>query len=561
MKNGGIIVNDKVNVFVEGFGEISVDKGTTFFELAKKIFGEKYNSYLGVRIENEIFNLHSTAKEGNRIKFIDISDNDGHRIYVRTLSAIYIKACKDLFPDCKVNIEHSLGKGLYTEINKQKPINFDEIQQIKDRMNEIIAEDIPIKRQKITKEEAIRIFEAQNNDDKVRLFKHVDKENIHVYKLDGHIDIFYGYVAPSAGYVKAFDLKYYYPGIILQYPNHDSNYLMPEFKENKKLAKIFKEAEDWADILDLGYVGSLNDKITDNSISEVIRISEAFHEKKVAFIADKICADKDINIILVAGPSSSGKTTFAHRLGVQLKVNGKRPISISMDDYFVDREKTPKNELGEYDFEAVEAIDIKLFNEDLIRLLEGEEVELPSYNFVLGKREASGVKVRVDQDHPIIIEGIHGLNSKLTSYIPEKNKFKIYISALTQLNIDSHNRIPTTDTRIIRRMVRDYKYRGNDVLRTFKLWESVRRGEEKNIFPFQEEADIMFNSALSYELAVLKKYAVPLLKTVGCDSEYYSEAKRLLKFLYYFKSVEDESIIPPNSILREFIGLNGFQKR
>ena len=302
-----------------------------------------------------------------------------------------------------------------------------------------------------------------------------------------------------------------------------------------------------------------SNKILEGSIDEVIRISEALHEKKIASFADIICEDDSVNLIMIAGPSSSGKTTFAQRLGVQLKVNGKKPISISVDDYFVNRDVTPKNEFGEYDFETLEAIDLKKFNEDLIALIEGEEIELPKFNFLKGVREPSGIVVKVDEDHPIIIEGIHALNPKLTTSIPEKNKFKIYISALTQLNIDAHNRIPTTDTRIIRRMVRDNKYRGNDVLRTFKLWDQVRIGEEKNIFPFQEEADVMFDSSLAYELSVLKKYIVPLLKEVDNSSVYYSEAKRLLKFLSYFKDVEDESIIPPTSILREFIGGSCFR--
>lgn len=289
-------------------------------------------------------------------------------------------------------------------------------------------------------------------------------------------------------------------------------------------------------------------------IGEVIRISEALHEKKIGHIADEICKDDDINIILIAGPSSSGKTTFAQRLAIHLKVNGKRPIAISVDDYFVDRDKTPLNEKGEYDFESIEAIDLERLNGDLVKLLEGEEIELPKYNFITGKSENSGVRIRVDKDHPIIVEGIHGLNPRLTEHIPEKNKFKIYISALTQLNIDAHNRISTTDTRFIRRLVRDNKFRGNDVFRTFELWQGVIEGEEKNIFPYQEEADIMFDSALVYELSVLKKHAIPLLRQVDNSSIYYSEARRLLQFLKYFIDIEEENIIPPNSILREFIG-------
>ncbi|HLR34001.1 MAG TPA: nucleoside kinase [Tissierellales bacterium] len=547
-------MGDNIKVYVEGFGGVNIKKGSKLEELSKKVYGEDYKKYLSARVDNEIVYLGREVEEGKYIKFLDIKDKDGHRIYTRTISAIFIKACKDLFPKCNVTIEHSLGEGLYAEIDKKESINFTQIELIKSRMNEIIEKDITIEREKKSKDEAIEKFKQYGYDDKIRLLKHIEKETIHIYKIEDHIDRFHGYLAPSTGYANIFDLKYYYPGVIILFPTEESDYTVPKFKEQPKLAKVFKEVEDWANILDLGYLGSLNDKIEDNSIAEVIRVSEALHEKKIAQIADMICEDKNLNIILVAGPSSSGKTTFAQRLAVQLKVNGKMPISISVDDYFVNREDTPKNEYGEYDFEALEAIDLKLLNEDLIRLLEGEEVELPKFNFKVGKREMSGKKICVDEEHPIIVEGIHALNSKMTASIPEKNKFKIYISALTQLNIDGHNRIPTTDTRIIRRMVRDVEHRGNSIMRTFELWDGVRRGEEKNIFPYQEEADIMFDSALVYELGVLKKYIIPLLKEVDRDSIYFSEAKRLIKFLGYFKDIEKENFIPPNSILREFIG-------
>ncbi|WP_352404612.1 nucleoside kinase [Sporanaerobacter acetigenes] len=551
----------KIKVFVDNIGEISIDKGATLEDISNLVYKNDYKKYLGAKIENEVFHLRTVAKDGQKIKFIDIIDVDGHRIYTRTLGLIYITVCEEMFPGYNVNIEHSLGEGFYTELSDKRTISFSEIEKIKKRMLEIIEADVPIEREKINRMDALKIFKEKGYEDKFKLYSHVEKDEIHIYKILNHIDSFYGYVAPSTGYVKIFDLKYYYPGAILLSPNQQNQTTIPEFVEQRKLAKVFKEAEDWADILDLGYLGSLNDKIMDGSIDEVIRVSEALHEKKIASFADEICKDESINLIMIAGPSSSGKTTFAQRLGVQLKVNGKRPISISIDDYFVDREDTPKNEYGEYDFEALEAIDLKRLNKDLISLLEGSEVELPVYNFISGRSEPSGIKVKVDEDHPIIVEGLHALNPNLTSSIPEKNKYKIYVSALTQLNIDAHNRIPTTDTRILRRIVRDSKFRGNDIERTFKLWELVRVGEEKNIFPYQEEADAMFDSSLVYELTVLKKYVAPLLKEVDRESIYYSEAKRLLKFLNYFKDVEDESIIPPTSILREFIGGSSFKKR
>jgi uridine kinase len=366
-------------------------------------------------------------------------------------------------------------------------------------------------------------------------------------------------MVPSTGYLKNFKLQHYSPGIVIQFPTHECNGEIPKFESHPKLFKIFREAEKWGEILQIDYVAALNDIIVSKKEGEFIRIAEALHEKKIAEIADRIA--ETINkrqLILIAGPSSSGKTTFAQRLMIQLRVNGLNPVSISLDDYFVDRENTPRDEAGQYDFESLHAIDIELFNKDLNELLLGEEVEIPTFNFHTGSREYKGRRLKIKQGQPVILEGIHALNDQLTITIPREKKVKIYISALTQLNIDEHNRIPTTDTRLIRRIVRDYKYRSNNAERTLFLWNSVRRGEERNIFPYQEEADIMFNSALVYELSVLKKYAESLLRQVDNTSSYYSEAKRLLKFLNYFVALENEVEIPRTSILREFIGNSSF---
>ena len=547
-----------MKVYVEGVGEVYVEEGAILEEVSKQVFGEKHKSYLGARVNNQVYHLRKKAVEDMYIKFLDISTQDGYRIYTRTISAVFIMACREIFPEGTAKIEHFLGEGLYAELEEDHSISFGEIEKLKSKMEEIIKKDLPIIREKLPYDEAMDLFEEFDHRDKLRLYNTLDREEIQTYNIGGYVDGFYGYLAPSTSYVEVFDLKYYYPGVIILFPNRYSHNKLPEFKEQKKLAKVFKQANDWADILDLGYVSSLNEKILSEDINDVIRISEALHEKKIAEIADMICKDDEINIILIAGPSSSGKTTFAERLSVHLKVNGKRPIAISVDDYFVDRDKTPLDEKGEPDFEALEAIDLETFNKDLVKLLEGEEIELPKYNFITGKSEKSGKRIKVDKDHPIIVEGIHGLNPKLAYYIPEKNKFKIYISALTQLNIDAHNRISTRDTRLIRRMVRDNKYRGNDVFRTFELWKGVIKGEDLHIFPYQENADIMFDSALVYELSILKKHAVPLLQEVEKDSIYYSEARRLLRFLNYFRSIEDEEAIPSNSILREFIGGAGF---
>lgn len=550
---GANLMSDKIKVYVEAIGEVEVNRGATLEEVSKKAFGSDYKKYLGARVGNEVHYLKKEAKENANIKFLDLKSEDGYRIYTRTISLVFIIACKELFPDNTVTIEQFLGNGLYAEFKYGKNMGYSDILKIKEKMKEIIDKDISINRETVSYEEGMALFEKYGHYDKVRLYRTLKRDEIQIYRVGDYVDGFHGYLAPSTGYVQYFDLKYYHPGVIILFPTGDSNKI-PDFKEQKKLAKVFLEANKWADILDLSYVGPLNEKIKNGEIEEVIKVSEALHEKKIANIADLICEDEDIKVILIAGPSSSGKTTFSKRLAVHLKVNGKRPITISLDDYFVDREKTPLNQKGEYDFESIEAIDLELLNEDLLKLIEGEEVELPKFNFITGKRERSGKRVKVDKDHPIILEGIHGLNPRLTAYIPERNKFKIYVSALTQLNIDAHNRISTTDTRLIRRMVRDSKFRGNDVFRTFQMWRGVVEGEGINIFPYQEEADIMFNSALVYELSVLKKYAVPLLEQVDSNSVYYSESKRLLKFLRYFEPIEDERVIPANSILREFIG-------
>ncbi len=545
---------DKFKVDVVNYGEFEVEEGTNLLELSRMVFGSEHQRYLGARINNQIFQLNKPIKKGTEIRFLDNHDVDGYRIYTKTITAVFIMAVKDLYKDANVSIEHFLGSGLYAELENNRSITFSKVAQIEAKMREIVEADIEIIRVDYPKDEAIKLFKDVGYEDKVRLFSSIDKEIVSVYKFNGQIDSFHGYLAPSTGYVKEFKLKYYFPGVLLLFPSRKNEYNMDSFKEQKKLAKVFKETNNWLEILDLSYIGSLNEKTNKGRIGEIIAIAEALHEKKIGFIADEICKNKDTNMILIAGPSSSGKTTFASRLSVQLRVNGKRPISISVDDYFVERHKTPINEDGTPDFESLEAIDLEAFNMDLVKLLEGKEIELPKFNFLTGKREKSGKFLRIDQDHPIIIEGIHGLNPKLTENIPEKNKFKIYISSLTQLNIDSHNRISTTDTRLIRRIVRDVKFRGNDILRTFELWDGVRKGEEKHIFPYQEEADIMFDSALVYELAVLKKYIVPMLSSIDNSSIYYSEAKKLIRFLEYFRDIEDEGAIPPNSILREFIG-------
>ena len=539
---------------------IEVYENETLYQILMRVHKNDYFKYLGAKVNNKLKGLCSRDfKENDKIEFIDITNSDGHRIYVRTLSLIYVKACKEVYNDIDVSINYSLNKGLYTELQYKNLITKKHLNAIKNKMKDIIDAKKTITTYFLSVDKATEVFSAQGMMDKVEMLNYWDKDSIRVYELDGYYDTFYGYLAPNTGFVNKFDLRLFYPGIILNYPTRESNFELPEYIEQKKLSKVFKEAEDWGEIMDVAYVGALNKKIVNNTISDMIRVNEALHEKKIAYIADEITGDKNIKIVLIAGPSSSGKTTFAQRLSIQLRVNGKETYAISLDDYFVDRHLTPRDENGDLDFETIDALDLDLFNEQLIDLMAGERVQIPVYNFKEGKREYTREPVKLTSDHIIIIEGIHGLNDELTKNIPQVNKFKVYISALTQLNIDRHNRIATSDLRLLRRIVRDYTHRGNNAVRTIELWDNVVRGAEKYIFPYQENADAIFNSALVYELCVLKKYAEPIIMEIDEDSSFYSERQRLLKFLSYFLPIEDESAIPNNSILREFIGESCFR--
>ena len=463
----------------------------------------------------------------------------------------------ELFPNCKVSVEHSLSKGLYCEIHCSCKIVIDEndTKRIEKRMREIIEEDIPLIKKQVPLSEAIKIFKEYGQINKVELMKYREKPYVNMYECGWFKNYFYGYMVPSTGYLKKFRLKFYRPGLVIQLPRRENNGEIPVFKEQPKLFRVFRETERWSKILGIDYVAALNDLIITKRQKEFICIAESLHEKKVIEISNSVMKNiKDKKLILIAGPTSSGKTTFSKRLEIQLKVNGLKPVSISLDDYFVNRENTPLDEDGEHNFEALNALNLELFNRDLERILKGKEVEIPTFNFCSGRSEYRGNIIKISEKQPLILEGIHCLNDQLTRSIPRENKFKIYISALTQLSIDEHNRIPTTDTRLIRRMARDSKFRSNDANATLALWESVRRGEEENIFPFQEDADVMFNSALFYELSVLKKHVEPLLRQVDTTSPYHPEAKRLLKFLNYFVSLENEEDIPRTSILKEFTG-------
>lgn len=516
------------------------------------------NEYKGIvtigKIKNKLKDLNSTLDKNCDLELIDTTQPDGMRVYMRTLSLIFIKACEEIFNGCKVTIEHSLSNGLYCEIkNNKSEVTEEDIEKIKAKVKSIIESNLKIEKIVTDKSEAIKILKNNNKNAKAELLKYKEYEDVKLYKCGGYINHFYGHMLPSTSYVKTFDIKKWQSGVVILGPSKENKNEPQNFVAQPKLSNIYKESEVWSELIGIDKVASLNEAIESKKYGEIISIVEALHEKKISQIAD-IIKENNKRVILIAAPSSSGKTSFAHRLSIQLKVNNLHPVPISLDDYFVDREDTPLDEFGNFDFESIYAIDLELFNSDLEKLLKGEEIKLPKFNFKTGKREFSGKTLKIEKDQPIILEGIHALNPMLTQSIDDKDKFKIYISVLTQINLDNHNRIPTTDLRLIRRIVRDYNFRGYSAEKTILNWWSVRRGEDKNIFPYQEEADIMFNSACLYELAVLKKYAKPLLEQIEDDNEAFIESNRILKFLQYFVELDDELDIPPTSIIREFIG-------
>lgn len=533
--------------------------GTSLLEISKDLKIGLENTVCGAVVNNQIKELSFCLVKPKRIEFFDVSHPDGMRLYIRSLIFVLFAAVREVFPHVTLQIQNGISNGYYCELHGlEREITDADIFDIIQEMKSLIRQDIPFVKKGILTSEAVELLMKQGLEEKARLFEQQGHLYTSLYFLNELGNYFYGHLLPSTGYISNFGLVSYFDGLLLQVPKRKNFAKLQKVIKQTKLFEIYQEQKDWAEILNVSTIANLNDFALQNRSGHVIKISEALHEKKIAEIANIIhVRNGDIKVVLIAGPSASGKTTFSKRLGVQLAVNGLRPYQISLDNYFVDREKTPRDEFGEYDFEALEAIDVEFFNLQLLELMEGKEVQLPKFDFQQGKRLLNGDKLKLLPGDILVVEGIHGMNPNLLTRIQNKNTFKIFISALTQISFDEHTHISTADNRLIRRMIRDSKYRGYPAGDTIKRWPSVRRGEEKNIFPYQENADIMFNSATLYELAVLKKYADPILKLVAENREEYAEATRLLKFLSYFKPIDD-SEIPPTSLLREFLGGSSF---
>ena len=530
--------------------------GTTYEDIANEYQAEYQDLIAVVSTDGKIRELFKKVSKDCTLDFFTLKDDVGYKTYVRTATMLFLKSVLDVFGEqaaqnCRV--EFAIGHGLYINPKGIIAATAEHAEQIKAKMQELVSCKLPFMKASYPVDEAVELFRKQGMADKEKLFRYRRTSFVNVYELDGYYDYYYGYMLPHTGYVKWFDVIAYDDGFMLLLPTKKNPAKVEEFAERPKLFATLKASAEWGHKVGLETVGDLNDRICSGSLSQMILVQEAEQERKIGEIAKDIVGRGGVKFVMIAGPSSSGKTSFSHRLSIQLMTLGKVPHPIALDDYFVNRELTPLDENGDYNFECLEAIDIKQFNEDMTRLLAGERVELPTFNFKTGKREYNGKFKQLGADDILVIEGIHGLNEKTSYTLPNESKYKIYISALTSLNVDEHNRIPTTDGRLLRRMVRDARTRGADARRTIEMWPSVRRGEEENIFPFQEEADAMFNSALIYELAVIKQFAEPLLFQIPKGVPEYYEAKRLLKFLDYFLSVNSDSI-PNNSICREFVG-------
>jgi len=533
--------------------------GTTLSEIALTMQVKLEGAVCGAYVNHRVKPMDFELVKPKQIEFFDYSNRDGQRIYLRTLSFILYAAIKNLWPNARLRIDHAISKGYYCSLEAlDHQLCEEDIRQIREEMKSIVNQNLPVTRMAMLTEKAVQLYEQEGLTRKAELFKAYGRLYAPIFELGVHVNFFYGHQLTSTGPVTSFGLEKYYDGLLLRFPKQNNFYELEPAIEQDKLFGIFREHKQRARLLGVTDISDLDKVVASGKAGNVIKVSEALHEKKIAEIATIITERHDkINIVLIAGPSSSGKTTFSKRLGIQLAVNGLHAIQISLDNFFVDRQQTPVDEHGELDFESLQAIDVVFFNQLLVKLLNGEQVEMPSFDFQSGQREFKDEYLKMEKDTILIIEGIHGLNPELIPMIDPGATFKIFISALTQISFDEHTYVPTTDNRLLRRMIRDAKYRGYSASTTIKRWPSVRRGEDKHIFPYQENADIMFNSALVYELAVMKNYANTLLKSVKENEPEYSEAVRMLIFISYFDSIP-ETEIPPTSVLREFLGGSSF---
>ena len=538
-----------------------VEEGTTLEQLAKQLQKKEEPVILLAYMDGKLTELFTEIKKDCHVRFVTLKEQAGYMAYKRTATFIFLKACEDLLgkgESTKIAIDYSIGNSIFCDFSSMERIVDDKFaHSIQKRMEQLYESDLPITKRSLDTDQASRYFDSVGLKGKRELFKFRRESKTNIYSMDGYDNYFYGYMAPSTGYIPTFLVSVYQHGVVLQIPKRKQTEEIVPFTPQPKLFHVMQRSREWTKTMGVDTVGALNDEITYGNINHLILLQEGLQEKLLADISDEIVS-KNKRIILIAGPSSSGKTTFSHRLSIQLEIAGLTPHPVSMDDYFLDRELSPRDENGNYNFETIASLDVDLLTKHINQLLNGEEVDVPSYNFVTGKREYHGHKLKIGEKDVLVMEGIHGLNGTLTNEIPEDAKYRIYVSALNQINLDEHNRIPSSDGRLLRRIVRDAMTRGNDARETISRWDSVRKGEEDNIFPYQEEADVMFNSAQIYEIAVLKQYAEPLLFAVPRDCPEYQEAKRLLKFLEYFLNIPSEAI-PKTSLLREFIGGSCFE--
>ena len=534
-----------------------VEIGSTLFDIFSAFDLKMTHGPVSARVNNKVEGMHYRVYNSKDVEFLDMTSSSGSRAYTRTLFFVLCKAVQDIYPATDVVIDIPVSNGFYVDIRLGRPVVDEDVNIIRRRMQEIIDARMPIRRFTVPTEEAVALFQEKGDVEKVKLLKTSGSIYTTYYKIGDYVDYYYGTLLTNTSQLYLFGLEKYYDGMLLRIPSLKNPDVLGEMTRQDKMFEIFKEHHRWQSILGIRTVGDFNQAIDANHSTDIINISEALQEKKIANIAEEIASRKGVKLVLLAGPSSSGKTTSCKRLSIQLAVNGLKPLQISLDDYFVDREKTPKDASGEYDYESIYALDLDLINEQFNALFRGEEVELPKYDFQSGKSKKSGNKLKMNDNNVLVVEGIHALNPELTAHIPQEQIFRVYASALTTILLDNHNYIPTTDNRLLRRIIRDYKYRGVSALETIHRWPSVRAGENKWIFPFQENADAMLNTAMLYELAVIKTQAEPLLQQVPENCEEYAEAYRLLKFLKYFKGIPYNNL-PPTSLLREFLGGSSF---